>query len=119
VTPDTTALASAASAGTSNPGSVTYTGGSGAKAGAGSGGLSYDYNSTGGSGSGDSNTPMNFSADSGGTSGAAGTPTTDSLTPEDYLARIPIDDSLFHRVELKMREKERAWGPRNPMNRLK
>ena len=61
---------------------------------------------------------MNFGSASG-ASGSEPLAQSDSETPDDYLARIPINDSLFKRVEKKLQEKERYWSPGNPVNRLK
>jgi hypothetical protein len=93
----------------------------------------YTASRSGGSGMGSVDAGAGFGSGGGGEGGAAeslsfgsasqtgsgeATPT-DSETPDDYLARIPLNDSLFKRVEKKLQEKERYWSPSNPANRLK
>jgi|GEM_PF-4871288 len=74
----------------------------------------------GGGGGGDPSTQAeSMSFGSASASGSDSTAQTDAETPDDYLARIPINDSLFKRVEKKLQEKERYWSPGNPVNRLK
>ena len=80
------------------------------------GGSGMNFGDGGGGDAADSGS-MNFG--SAPQSGSGESTPIDSDTPDDYLARIPIQDSLFKRVEKKLQEKERYWSPGNPVNRLK
>ena len=119
---DTTATQSAASEATGAVVKATAGAGTYAAArasGANRGDLSTGASFGGGSGDGDTQAEsMNFGSASG-ASGSEPLAHSDSETPDDYLARIPINDSLFKRVEKKLQEKERYWSPGNPVNRLK